>query len=300
METAGKAAFSLNQYTGVAGAVRLLLHDAVATIKGDRSRGNAPTVLVEAGGGGSLVPRRDIDPSAHHGFFHLLNRHSSAPADSSGPLAVWDTIQDDIATYVCRNDIREDVRLFVAEALQRLCARDDVALVVINAHSQGTVVAYDVLRSLPSSAMANVGAFVTAGSPLRKYLDCFTWGNEAGCIAQLQGPGAGWIAGGDGAREPGKGWVNFWDDTDPVADPLSPDRAWRPGQPVPDPPDPRNGLFGAHDDNSGAALDLAIADRQVDNWANSSGGGLQSHNYWDNQTEFVRPLATILRDVSSA
>jgi hypothetical protein len=293
LETAEKAAFSLTQYSGVVGAVRLLLHDTVATIKGDRAALQEPD-----GTATSLIPRRDIDSSAHHSFLHLLHPRSSRPAAPSGPLAVWDTIQDDIATYVCRNDIRADVRHFVHDAILRLCSRDDVEWVVINAHSQGTVVAYDVLRELPQFAVPRLGSFVTAGSPLRKYLDCFTWGNEAGCIRQIRGPEDGWIAGGTGAMTEGKGWVSFWDDTDPVADPLSPSRAWRPRQPVPDPPDPFTGLFQAHDPDSGKPLPLTIADRQVDNWKNSCGGGLQSHNYWDNQREFVRPLATILRVVS--
>jgi hypothetical protein len=36
-------------------------------------------------------------------------------------------------------------------------------------------------------------------------------------------------------------------------------------------------------------------DKPVDNVANSSGGGLRAHNYWDNREEFVPALATILR-----
>jgi hypothetical protein len=35
----------------------------------------------------------------------------------------------------------------------------------------------------------------------------------------------------------------------------------------------------------------------VDNVEHSSGGGLQAHNYWDNQTEVVAPLAETLRQL---
>jgi hypothetical protein len=37
-----------------------------------------------------------------------------------------------------------------------------------------------------------------------------------------------------------------------------------------------------------------IQDTRVDNIRNSSGGGLQAHDYWNNRSEFVHPLAEIL------
>src|SRR5205085_85323 len=87
------------------------------------------------------------------------------------------------------------------DALLRLCFREDVTSIVVNAHSQGTILAYDVLRILPPIAAAKVQGFVTAGSPLRKYADLFYWGTDAGSLCHVP-------------------WTNFWDDTDPVADPL--------------------------------------------------------------------------------
>ncbi len=35
----------------------------------------------------------------------------------------------------------------------------------------------------------------------------------------------------------------------------------------------------------------------VDNIANSQGGGLQAHNYWDNTKEFIPKVADIVRNV---
>ncbi len=31
---------------------------------------------------------------------------------------------------------------------------------------------------------------------------------------------------------------------------------------------------------------------------NSYGGGLQAHNYWDNDKEFVQPLADLVRQIA--
>ena len=57
-----------------------------------------------------------------------------------------------MATYVCRNDLRERVRGFVQQAIQRLLDSGSVDLLVVNAHSQGTVLCWDVLCRLPLSS----------------------------------------------------------------------------------------------------------------------------------------------------
>jgi hypothetical protein len=66
---------------------------------------------------------------------------------------------------------------FVAEALYRLSHREDVGAIVLNTHSQGTVLAFDVLSR---DVLDKVRALVTAGSPPRKYVDLFAWGTDAG------------------------------------------------------------------------------------------------------------------------
>jgi hypothetical protein len=42
-----------------------------------------------------------------------------------------------------------------------------------------------------------------------------------------------------------------------------------------------------------------IVDTRVSNVAHTVGGGLAAHNYWDNDDEFVKPLADTLRHVRS-
>ena len=41
-----------------------------------------------------------------------------------------------MTTYVFRNDLRDGVEDFLNEALQRLASRDDMANIVVNAHSR--------------------------------------------------------------------------------------------------------------------------------------------------------------------
>jgi hypothetical protein len=198
-----------------------------------------------------------------------------------GPPGVWGVvraIEEDISTYVARNDVREEVRGFVRQALLRLAARADVADIVVNAHSQGTTVAFDAVRSLPPLAACKVRRLVTSGSPLRKYADLFYWGTDVGSIARVEG------------------WTNFWDPTDPVADPLGP-ATWEPGgERV---PGDGSTLFHGFDPDSGRDLPYLVADHRVDNVANSCGGGIRAHNYWDNDDEVVGPLGETLTDVAA-
>ena len=199
---------------------------------------------------------------------------SDAPPDG-GLGATILQLENDVCAYVCRNDLRGRVRGFVREALFRLCSRDDVRWVIINAHSQGTVVAFDVLTGLPPMMAAKIPAVYTFGSPLRKYLDLFAWGNDVGILNGIQ-------------------WINVWDAADPVADPLKPGPKWRAGMPLPDPLVPPT-LFQYWDPDSGDPTPVRnLADRPVNNLRHSQGGGLKAHNYWDNVTEVVQPLAADL------
>ena len=189
-------------------------------------------------------------------------------------------IEDDVATYVCRNDIRVQVRSFVREALIRLACRDDVDAIVINSHSNGTVVAFDVLHEFPLFAAAKIKGFITSGSPLRKYVDLFLWGSEVGSIHSM-GP-----------------WLNFGDHRDVVADPLMPE-AWQPGSAWANLGRRKStkSLFHWMNPDTNARESQQIQDIGVDNMKNSSGGGLQAHNYWDNTAEVVKPLASFLQRV---
>jgi pimeloyl-ACP methyl ester carboxylesterase len=188
---------------------------------------------------------------------------------------VTDTInalQNDWAAYVCRNDLRQRVRGFVRDALARLIANPQVEAVVVNAHSQGTVVAFDVLSDLPGD-IRKVKRFLTSGSPLRKYVDLYSWGPDGGSLLDIP-------------------WTNFYDPKDPVADPLQP-AVWRPGQEVGSAPKSPT-LFQSWPDNSATSLDMRIDDRQVDNVTNTTASGLRAHDYWDNRKEVVPTIAEAL------
>ena len=92
-------------------------------------------------------------------------------------------------------------------------------------------------------------------------------------------------------------WNNFWDKRDPVADPLQASAHWQPGRP----PEPKAGddLFHAYKRDTGELLPYArLSDAEVNNLENSHGGGLQAHNYWDNQAEFIPPFARIVKSAA--
>jgi hypothetical protein len=261
--TVTEAGLTLSHYASVEGALRLVVGDAWAALhEGGGHEDPVPSP--------SLSPRNDVLTTRQHHLAALLHRK---PA-SSGTLSVIRTLEDDVVAYVCRNDLRESIRAFIAEALRRLLARPDVAGVVVNAHSQGTVGTLDVLRLYPSDSLAEVRAFVTAGSPLRKYADLFSWGNDAGGLQSTR-------------------WLNFWDQKDPVADPLSPPNTWHYGSTPDSPPPGELGLFYALD-GDGNQVPVTITDVEVNNLENSSGGGLQAHNYWDNKEQFIKQLAELL------
>jgi hypothetical protein len=294
-DTAARALLAHRHYTSVLGALRLLTGDAWAMLHEKDAIGP-----LEAGS--SLRPRR-ARPTQREEIEEILHRqtpahplllaHPAGPPDD-GLLGTMRALEDDLATYVCRNDLRERVQSFVAEALERLLARvaaGQLAGVVVNAHSQGTVVCWDALGRLPfltqsiEERAVGVRRFVTAGSPIRKYVDLFAWGQRVGQMAAL-GP-------------PAFEWHNYWDPRDPVADPLDPPTSWRPGEDpeaasAARPPDV-NGLLVAIDPETGARRHFPVQDHRVDNITHSSGGGLQAHDYWNNADQFVRPLADLLR-----
>jgi hypothetical protein len=285
-DTLARAVLAHDHYISALGAVRLALDDAWAALH-ERNK------LTEES---TLRPRTDLALAPHH---HRLARmlrghHATPPPEEPGPLGTFQALEDDMATYVARNDLRERVRGFVEEALLKVCDRPDVSGVVLNTHSQGTMIGWDVLCRLPFFAWRekhdpNAGilrAFVTAGSPIRKYVDLFAWGEQVGQLAALLDGSPGQLP-----------WHNFWDVHDPVADPLNPATAWRPGRPLDERPEGDKGLLIATDPASGDEHHVDVLDTQVDNIEHSSGGGLQAHDYWNNRTEFVAALAGIIEDV---
>jgi hypothetical protein len=265
--TVSEAGLLLGQYASVAGAMRLVCGDTWAAI---HENGGL------AGESASLRPRTDLVPAHRFSILRFLHPDLAANQPGGGMLGTVTTLEDDVVAYVCRNDLRESVRAFITEAIRRLVARPDVLDVVVNAHSQGTVASYDVLQQSPLPMTSRVNALVTAGSPLRKYADLFSWGSDVGATASV-----------------GR-WLNFWDAKDPVADPLDQPPSWHFGNDVVPRPTGDLGLFWALRD-AGRQEPVPITDHKVDNIVNSSGGGLQAHNYWGNKTQFIPELAATLQ-----
>lgn len=285
-ETVAKTLVSLHNYESPFGAIHMAFADAVAALEPQRARdaalpGGVPPSLRVRGDVRHRLPRFGKPPAP-------APEVEPPPSDHGGDIILQ--LQDDVATYVCRDDLRQRVRAFVRDALLRLIYREDVAGVIVNAHSQGTVVAFDVLSQLSPFEARKVWWLMTMGSPLRKYVDLFHWGNEAGALREI------------GLRDaPGRNalgqdvlplrWTNFWDPLDPVADPLRPES--REAQP-PAPFSDDKTLLAWIDPLTGATCPIAVEDRQVDNVTHSS-GGLRAHNYWDNEPDVIHPLAARLR-----
>ena len=252
-----RAALSHGRYASLPRLAMMTARDAVALI-GDHIHGNTkPTPSLQA------------RPSF---------TSSSSATVSEGLGSILEAIGHDVVAYITWNELRERVRSFVHEAILRVSLRPDVRRVIINAHSQGTVVAFDVLQGMAPLVFARLAGFVSAGSPLRKYVDFFYWGTNAGPIASLP-------------------WVNFWDARDPVADPLAPPPSWRPGTAVPT-PSGKSELYRSIDPDTGSMRPVAMSDHLVQNAQNGAGGSLPAHDYWDNRDQFVAPLAAMLRDAT--
>lgn len=250
--------FSLSRYAHPGDVIRMLLRDIQVAL--------THQISLEPEATPGLQVRRDP------GF-----QPQKAPLKRSTTnrlLVVLRQLENDVAAYVLCDELRERVRCFVIDALLRLACRDDVAGIVINAHSNGSVIAYDALRHLPPFVVAKVKAFITAGSPLRKYVDLFRWGREIENLHTIQS------------------WINYWDARDPVADPLSPPPHWRRDTPI---PVSQQTLIHSTNPCTGQRTNIAVTDVQVDNLCYSYGGGLQTHNYWNNDVQFVQPLAQLLQ-----
>ena len=281
LDTLARTALQFHHYARPTAALRTAALDLAALLRPPTAPRDAATL--------SLRPRQDLaaHPSSPSRVLHqLLHRSGAAPGaptGAAGHLAVLRTLENDVASYVCRNDLRERVRTFVQQALTRLADRDDVDSIVLNTHSQGSVLGFDVLaRSAPDK----VRALITAGAPLRKYVDLFAWGNRVGHIGDLM--------------DHGSQWINFYDPRDPVADRLAPPGEWRIGDPDPAPHAPTLFRIAAADQPFDHDHDCPVQDRKVDNLAHSQHTGLRAHNYWDNQQEVIPALTKAIVTAAAA
>jgi hypothetical protein len=255
--------FSVGRYASIAGLAHMLVTDIKAAIFRKRNPAQKQLPI-------SSLPRKDM--TAKH-----KNRKKPVDTSSFGPLRTFRSLENDVACYICHNEERERVRSFVREALMRLTRRKDVGQIILNTHSNGTVIAFDVLSSLPQEAVDKIKVFVTAGSPLRKYVDLFHWGTEFRCHYKFMP------------------WYNFWDELDPVADPLGPPLTWRVRDKLLS--SYATNLFSRIEPATEVSCSLAVIDRRVDNVEHSPNGALKAHNYWDNEKDFVPQFACIVNKV---
>ncbi len=204
-----------------------------------------------------------------------------ATRDPGGFDAILTQLKNDVAAYVCHNGRRQRVRSFILDALLRLALRDDVKGIVLNTHSNGTLIGIDAVQELPPIAAGKIRAIITAGSPIRKYVDLFAWGKHLAVRPTIDQ----WVG----------QWWNFYDEKDIVADRLLPCAAWRRG--IEPTEEELIGIYQALDLSTGDIDHIPIKDNRVYNIPNSPVGGMQAHNYWDNTEEFIPQVAKILRDV---
>lgn len=271
--TAARAIANLRRYSRVAALVKMLYLDLIqpslkllwAGVRGQPLYN--PSVAVP-----SLRIRENNKKNA--------TGKGSAPRHPSGFLAILRQLENDVAAYICDNGSRQRVRSFVLDALLRLALRDDVSGIILNTHSNGTLIGLDVIQELPPPAAKKIRAIITAGSPIRKYVDLFTWGEYLALEPKM----APWL----------EQWWNFYDEKDVVADRLLPWAGWKRGT---EPTEKQlNGIYQATDPSS-KIIPILIKDKLVNNVKNSPGSGIPAHNYWDNTEEFIPQVAEVVRNV---
>ncbi len=211
-----------------------------------------------------------------HPSLSIRQSHQAvALGQPEGLGAVIHNLKNDVAAYVCQNGRRQHVRTFITEALQRLASRGDVAAIVLNTHSNGTIMGIDALQELPPSVREKISTFITAGSPIRKYVDFFTWGKYLTVLPGIDQ----WV----------NCWRNYYDNRDFVADPLLPCAGWEINT-VPTAAQ-KTGIYQAFDSATGAISKIPIQDVPVDNVHNNPEGHQGAHDYWDNTQDFIESVA---------
>jgi hypothetical protein len=89
-----------------------------------------------------------------------------------------DALINDIGNYIARNKVRANVQNVLHDQLSKAHSETPSIPIVCVAHSQGTVIAYDVLRQA-GRLYRQLRTLVTLGSPLSEYyFKRFDWGSE--------------------------------------------------------------------------------------------------------------------------
>ncbi len=272
IETIGMAAIYSSHYTNFKGLLKTVFRDTQPLL---------PLIWAKLINLWKQPPKPALTPSLRvrqdSGYRHPYH-HIGVTRYPSGLTAIIRQLENDVAAYVCHNESRQRIRSFVLDALLRLALRDDVSGIILNTHSNGTLIALDVVQELPPNAAERIRAIITAGSPIRKYIDFFEWGKHLAVKPTVV-----------------EQWVNFYDERDIVADPLRPRAGWKQGEELTE----KNliGIYQTFDLATGRTGPILIVDQWVDNIKYSQGGGLQAHNYWDNTKEFIPRVADIVRNV---
>jgi hypothetical protein len=119
----------------------------------------------------------------------------------------------DVANYVGRNGVRTAVQNVLHEKLATAHQEVPDCPIILVSHSQGTIIAYDVLRQAGGS-YPQLRTWVTMGCPLEKYQRLFKWGgSQLGVPAGLR-------------------WVNLFDANDPVGKALGGVVEWDDPKPI--------------------------------------------------------------------
>jgi pimeloyl-ACP methyl ester carboxylesterase len=172
-------------------------------------------------------------------FMRMLALDAGAPVDAHtfGLGDIWNAITKqlrdapdiaaDVANYVARNGVRTGVQHVLHQQLAAAHAAQ--APVIVVAHSQGTVISYDVLRQAGENYPL-VKAWVTMGSPLRKYFAFpLQWGRrQLGVPSSLR-------------------WLNLYDKRDIVGKDLRAAVDWPRPQPTDRSVDNQRNAANAHD-----------------------------------------------------
>jgi hypothetical protein len=221
-------------------ADRVRLVDAYWAPLSTRDHLLRPRVALDA----SPDARLDVADNAYNQavveFTLALGREAGAPvgARGFGPGDILDAVRGrlpggtellvDVGNYVGRNGVRTGVQSVVHAALAQAQHDAPDAPIVLASHSQGTIIAYDVLRQAGSS-YPQLRAWITQGSPLGKYLNLFQWGAERlGIPTDLR-------------------WVNLWDSGDLVGKALGALVTWDHPRPVDIQVDNAHNAQDAHD-----------------------------------------------------
>jgi hypothetical protein len=95
----------------------------------------------------------------------------------SGRIITAADLAHDVANYVSNNGVRLAIQQRLSDKLFAVQEQFPEATVILGSHSQGTIIAYDVLR-LNGAQLPSVETWVTMGCPLAWYLTFGRWGDE--------------------------------------------------------------------------------------------------------------------------